>query len=451
MLSRSEEAFTKARSGDASAVHRNPDPALHPMEKAKEYGRALQAAKLSKVFAKPFVAALEGHADGVYALARCPELLGVMASGAADGTLRVWDLKRRRCLQVCEGHAGAVRGAAMEKGGAYAISAGDDCTARLWSLPTREAAAASESCPRYAAADAVATFKSDHALRAVDCHWQQRRFATAGTGPVELWDAERSEPLASYSWGADSTYAVRFNPSEVDVFATCGSDRAVALYDMRSNTPTRKLVMATKSNAVAWNPREPFNFTLANEDCSAYTYDMRNLQRALCVHRDHVSAVMDVDYSPTGRELVTAGYDRSIRLFAYNGGHSRNVYHTKRMQRVFAARFSGDGSYVVSGSDDTNVRIWKSQADALTGVRTPKQLTKLAYQKKLKDRYKHLPEVGRILRHTHVPKAIKKAQTLRRTITEADRRKQKRREAHAAEGTYEHKAARKKRIIEEQE
>ncbi len=48
-----------------------------------------------------------------------------------------------------------------------------------------------------------------------------------------------------------------------------------------------------------------------------------------------------------------------MRIFAHNGGHSREVYHTKRMQRVFATRFSGDGSYVFSGSDDMNVRIWK--------------------------------------------------------------------------------------------
>ena len=49
-----------------------------------------------------------------------------------------------------------------------------------------------------------------------------------------------------------------------------------------------------------------------------------------------------------------------MRIFAYNGGHSREVYHTKRMQRVFAVRYSGDASYVFSGSDDMNVRIWKA-------------------------------------------------------------------------------------------
>lgn len=39
----------------------------------------------------------------------------------------------------------------------------------------------------------------------------------------------------------------------------------------------------------------------------------------------------------------------AVRIYSLNGGHSRDVYHTKRMQRVFAVRFSGDGSYVFSG------------------------------------------------------------------------------------------------------
>ena len=41
----------------------------------------------------------------------------------------------------------------------------------------------------------------------------------------------------------------------------------------------------TKSNAVAWNPMEAFNLTVANEDCCLYTYDIRKLQSAACVHK----------------------------------------------------------------------------------------------------------------------------------------------------------------------
>lgn len=39
------------------------------------------------------------------------------------------------------------------------------------------------------------------------------------------------------------------------------------------------------SNKVAWNPREPFNFVLANEDYNLYSFDMRNLDKALLIHK----------------------------------------------------------------------------------------------------------------------------------------------------------------------
>lgn len=58
---------------------------------------------------------------------------------------------------------------------------------------------------------------------------------------------------------------------------------------------------------------------------SLYTYDMRFLEKPVLVHMDHVSAVLDVDYSPTGKEFVSASFDKTIRIFAKDGGHSRSV------------------------------------------------------------------------------------------------------------------------------
>lgn len=65
-------------------IHRNYDPNIHQLERAHEYTRALNAAKLDRVFAKPFIAALP-HDDGVTTLARNPRSLNSIISGAADG------------------------------------------------------------------------------------------------------------------------------------------------------------------------------------------------------------------------------------------------------------------------------------------------------------------------------------------------------------------------------
>lgn len=43
---------------------------------------------------------------------------------------------------------------------------------------------------------------------------------------------------------------------------------------------------------------------------------MRKLTEAVLVHRDHTSAVISVDFSPTGLEFVTGSYDKTIRIYA---------------------------------------------------------------------------------------------------------------------------------------
>lgn len=203
---------------------------------------------------------------------------------------------------------------------------------------------------------------------------------------------------------------------------------------------------------------------------------------------------MDVDYSPTGREFVAGSYDRSgairegqfrlqctwvllghrrpcpclhivipmlqlllhlhhllprpplpllsvpaVRIFSFQGGHSRDIYHTKRMQRVFATRFSGDGTYIFSGgwavwwvdgwawyrrrrlepaasvmgtaplgpphplppthphhhrctgSDDMNVRVWKANASEQLGTLLPRERKRQQYNAALVERHRHLP------------------------------------------------------------
>lgn len=441
VINRSEEDYTRERSQDLKKVFRNYDPNLHQFEKQVEYTRALNAAKLERVFAKPFVGALT-HSDAITALARNPRIVNSVVAGSADGEIRIWDVPLKRCLRRLVGHTAAVKGVSFAPDGETCVSCSTDCTVKLWKAPyapLETGFVQEDDTPVY-------EFQGKNAFRGIDHHWSRSIFATCGAA-VEVWDHDRTEPIEAFNWGSDSVLSVRFNPAEPDVIATTGSDRSIALYDLRVQAPIRKLIMQTRTNAVAWNPREAFNFTGANEDCNLYSYDMRKLQSATCVHMDFVSAVMDVDYSPTGREFVAGSYDRSVRIFAYNGGHSREVYTAPRMQRVFCVKFSGDASYVFSGSDDMNIRVWKANASEQLGVLLPREKQKASYSKALVARYQHLPEVRRITKHRRLPGPIFKAAKLRRTVTKTDKVKLQRRIAHSAPGSVKVKAERKKKII----
>ena len=51
-------------------------------------------------------------------------------------------------------------------------------------------------------------------------------------------------------------------------------------------------------------------------------------------------------------------------------GHSRDIYHTKRMQRLTSVLWSMDDRYIYSASDEMNIRIWKARASEKLGVVT---------------------------------------------------------------------------------
>ncbi|KAJ0978082.1 hypothetical protein J5N97_013556 [Dioscorea zingiberensis] len=443
VISRSTEDFTRERSQDLHKVFRNYDPNLRTQEKAIEYTRALNAAKLEKIFARPFIGAMDGHIDAVSCMAKNPNHLKGIFSGSMDGDIRLWDIATRRTTCQFSGHEGPVRGLTVSTDGNVLVSCGNDCSVKLWKVPS-----SFEFSDTVEDAEPLANYVWKYAFRAVDHQWASNIFATGGA-QVDIWDHNRSNPVNSYEWGTATIVSLRFNAGEPDVLATSASDRSITIYDLRMSSPARKVIMKTKTNALSWNPMEPMNFTAANEDCNCYTYDARKLDEAKCVHQDHVSAVMDIDYSPTGREFVTGSYDRTVRIFRYNGGHSREIYHTKRMQRVFCVKYSCDGTYVISGSDDTNLRLWKANASEQLGVLLPREVKKQEYLDAVKNRYKHLPEVKRIVRHRHLPKPIYKAAALRRTMVEAERKKEERRRAHSAPGSTSSQPFRKRRIIQE--
>lgn len=52
---------------------------------------------------------------------------------------------------------------------------------------------------------------------------------------------------------------------------------------------------------------------------------MRNLEKPMTTHTDHVGAVLSVAYSSTGREFVSGSYDRTLRIWPVQSMHSREV------------------------------------------------------------------------------------------------------------------------------
>ncbi|KAJ1950852.1 Protein sof1 [Linderina macrospora] len=442
-LSRSTEGYSRETKNSIHKMPRNTDPSLHGFERAREYKRALNSAKLERMFAKPFVAGLSGHIDGIYTLGKNPWDLDSVLTGSGDGEVRLWSLSAQETAwRAPEAHRGIVKGVCYVPGGKTDrfLSVGTDRLAKVWSR------AESAYMKDGVTPEPVATYQGKSAFSSVDHHRNRPMFAT-GASTVEIWDVNRSEPVSNLAWGADSINAVRMNQTEVNVLASCGTDRSIILYDLRTSSPLAKVVMTLSTNAIAWNPVEAFTFATASEDHNAYIFDMRRMDHASTVLKDHVSAVMDIDYAPTGQELVTGAYDRSVRLWDFSKGHSRDIYTTKRMQRVFCVAYTMDNNYVLSGSDDSNLRIWRARASERAGAKSQRERGAMEYADKLKDRYKYVPEVRKVLRQRNIPKGIKSAQRTKNLMLSSRKNKEENQRKHSKPGSMPRVPERNKPIL----
>ncbi|XP_046396695.1 DDB1- and CUL4-associated factor 13 isoform X2 [Ischnura elegans] len=358
--------------------------------------------------------------------------------------VRVWDIARQVCLSSWQAHDGWVRGIcfAPSGDGESFWTVGDDSTIKIWNADSKDDSNRGvEPCH---------TIISKSVLTSVSHQWDGPLLATSGDF-CQIWEESRDEPLQTHSWGVDSLYSVSFNPIQTNVLAACASDRSMIFYDVRMSGPIRKVVMRLRSNKVAWNPMEAFVFTCASEDYNLYSFDARNLAQPFNVHMDHTSAVTDVDYSPTGKEFVSGSYDKSIRFFELDKGHSRDVYHTKRMQRLTCVSWSLDAKYIASASDEMNIRIWKARAAEKLGVLKPREKRALEYSQALREKFAFHPQIKRIARHRQVPKHIYNAQRELRAIKDKTSRKDANRRAHSKPGTVPHVPERKRHVIEEKE
>ena len=280
-ISRSNADYARERVSGVERLQKNKDPRLHPFEQAVEYTRAVRAVKLDKMFAKPFIAAMDDHSDGVWCTATSPTRVTQFVSGSCDGEIRVWDLALRRTVWASYAHTGFVRGLTVDRTGQWLFSCGDDRTIKQFRfdpdrgsgrhdlLSTGGGGTGAQSgtlklTGRDQAPEETWMSKSG-GVACIDHNWQGvPQFITCST-VVDLWDYHRSEPIHSFEWGCDSITTCAFNPAQSNLFASTATDRSIVIHDTRTATPAHKVVLYLKTNAIAWNPQEPMNFCIANE------------------------------------------------------------------------------------------------------------------------------------------------------------------------------------------
>ncbi|GBG33345.1 Coatomer subunit beta'-1 [Hondaea fermentalgiana] len=274
----------------------------------------------------------------------------LVASGGADGGIRVWDAISGNVLRNLEGHTSAVNDfacAPLEPFGDYPVlvSCSDDGNAIIWSpfegqeLATL-AVAAKETPAWLAVAIDLATPDSTVALGSL-------------AGDIVIFDASTRDEVFSFR-DAHRGAAVRCLALQGDTLVSGGDDKYVHIWDIGEQTHIR--LMRGHTNVVRALTLKGDVVISSSDDTTLKVWNFKDstiFTRDAQRHRDEVTKI-----KISGTTIVSASADATLRTWDAETGAQLEVLQGHE-DCVNAIAFRDN--IIISGSDDDTVRMWNTE------------------------------------------------------------------------------------------
>jgi WD40 repeat protein/serine/threonine protein kinase len=248
---------------------------------------------------------LLGHTYWVRSVAFSPDAK-VLASGSADETMKLWDVKTGASKRTLLSHGGSVYSVAFSPDG-MVLASGIGETVKLWDTQT---GALMQTLIGHNGPVWSVAFSRDGMTLA----------SASDDYTVKLWDAQTGTLKQTLTAHANSVKSVAFSP-DGKTLASGADDNTVKLWNAQTGV----------------------------------------LRQTLYEHSD---SVLSVAFSPDGKTLASGSKDKTIKLWDVQTGALKETL-TGHSSYVWSITFSSDGSMLASGGADHMVKVWNAQTGAL--------------------------------------------------------------------------------------
>ena len=309
------------------------------------------------------VRTLRGHRGAVVAVAYSPDGQQIV-TGSFDHTARLWDANTGTVIHSLVGHSGAVRSAAFSTTGDRIGTASADGTAKIWDAATRQ--------------ELFTLAGHDSALTSVAFSPDGRSLVTGSLdGTARIWDAKSGTIRTPLEGSGGGIWSVAFS-GDGKWIITSSDDEIARVWDATSGALLFKLEPASARIASRESPADPIPLTAAfspidsrwivtgSRDQKARVWDAASPQAPLELHAAHhwlsprqADIPFAAVFSPDGKYLLTGSLNHTATLWSL-AGRSNLVTFKGHEAEISAVGFSPDGRYVVTGSYDQTARIWEA-------------------------------------------------------------------------------------------
>lgn len=295
-----------------------------------------------------------------------------LASGSDDSKVRVWDLVKSKCLATLDGHVSVVRGLDFSQDGTTLISGGRDKVVNVWNvskkITLRNTVPVMESLETVGFLAPGATDYEDKS--------EQLVYVGGEDGATALWDVTRNKKLVSVNHTLDT--AEETSISDI-IYRPSANLLLNVLTDQTLVQSSLTLELETIRRIGGYHG-EIIDCTYVGEDeeylaIATNSPEVRVLQWGALSHvvlAAHKDIVIAIDRSVDGRWLATAGKDRVAMLWdlqpLLDGTgeatvHSVYTGHADSIGAIALSRAptnkpNDPPEFFITGSQDLTVKRW---------------------------------------------------------------------------------------------